>query len=169
MIRALFLAVCLLGAGAAQAAPASVRIGDIRLDYEDGDWHVAPGVQLTLTCIAERCGEGATLTIGAGPIEGLLDDVIHAGSYNLWPLWREGDGPFEDADIERTINGLVVRGIVRASNCHAYTPPVLRAAFDHAGQRYHLISGLSSGCAPYVESVTESAFRDLVSGLRPAP
>jgi len=166
---ALVALAVLLAAGGAEAAPASVAIGDLVLDYDDADWHATAwpgGVRLQpRECRSFRCAEGTGVTIAAGPAHGPLPSDRDGFTRPLWDLLEDparwpGDG------TEREINGLAIHATDRWSGCRAMSPSELRAVLDHGGRRYTMASGVAAGCAG-LWGVGRDDFVAILSGLRP--
>jgi hypothetical protein len=162
-------------ATAAQAAPATVEIGDLILHYDDAVWDVLDGARAMIQpvtdapvvvyfrCKAGDCGEGTLVAATAAPADDtspLAAEIELMQSYDTRPLWG-------DDQAGREINGLTVVAAVTFSGCRAMSPSELKAAVEHAGRRYSFVSGTAFGCKG-LWSVGDEAFLDLISGLRPA-
>lgn len=166
-----------LAAGAAEAAPATARIGDLLLDYNDSQWRVAmreDGATFIATaCHAPGCRYAAVVGIGVGPADGPLPSTIDRGDEGrVQPLWallgNSGGAPvFGDGPV-REINGFTVFATDRWSGCRAMSASELTAILDHRGHRYAFRSGVAMGCGG-VWGVPREVFVDLLAGLRPAP
>ena len=175
MIRAALALLALTLAAPVQAAPATVAIGDLILDYDDATWQATGwrgGIRLEpRECRSIRCEEGTGVVITVAPADGPLPTEIprsEAGFLDpLWPLVENlpawpGVGP------TREINGFTVFATERWSGCRAMSPSELTAMLDHRGHRYTLVSGLAAGCAG-VWGVGREAFIAIIAALRPRP
>jgi hypothetical protein len=176
MLRRLTVVICFAAVTpAAPAAPATVEIGDLILDYDDTVWDVLDGeramiqpvtdapVVVYFRCKAGGCREGALVAATATPAVNanpLAAEIELRQSYDTRPLWGEDEAA-------REINGLTVFAAVTFSGCRAMSPSELRAAVEHRGRRYSFVSGTALGCKG-LWSVGDEAFLDLISGLRPA-
>lgn len=183
MIRALTMTATLVTALAlatvtdSMAAPATLAIGDLVIDYDDARWRVdidpaarPPGVAdlsgrvlAIFNCIDEGCHQDTAVFVSATPVDGaspLPGAIDPDDAYFTRPLW-EGDA------LAREINGLTVFAHQEFSGCRAMSPSELSAETEHGDQRYTFTSGVALGCGG-VWGVSEEAFLDLLSGMRPA-
>jgi hypothetical protein len=177
MTAALATALAVISAADVMAAPASLAIVGLVIDYDDDLWRVdidpatrplslaaIDGPVLAIfNCIDDRCGKGAAVIVSATPVSGdapPLGVIDPDDAYFTRPLWGD-DAP------AREINGLTVFAYLTFSGCRALSPSELRADVEHAGHRYAFASGVALGCGG-VWSVGREAFLDLISGIRPA-
>jgi hypothetical protein len=175
MIRAAILALALAIADGAEAAPASVVIGDLVLDYDDADWRVTArpdGVALRPSeCTAPWCGEFTGVFVTIAPADGPLPSEIPRTEFgfvkSLWELTNDLSAWPGDGTI-REVNGFTIFATDRWSGCRAMSPSELTAILDHAGRRYTFTSGIAMACAG-VWGVGREAFVEILSGLRPRP
>ena len=166
--------VLLLAAGGADAAPATVRIGDLLLDYDDREWQVAAGPDgaeiIATDCDLPRCDHMLAIAVAIAPVDGPLPREIprHDAGFaqSLWALLGD-DGAAHDDPI-RTIGGFTVFATDRWSGCRAMSPSELTAILDHDGRRYTFTSGVARACRG-VWGVPREDFVAVLSGLRPAP
>lgn len=173
MIRAAAAALAVALAGIAEAAPASIAIGDLVLDYDDAEWHVEAGpggaAIRAVDCTGFQCEHGMGIVVNIAPAEGPLPSEVPRSEMGfvktLWELMNDlpawpGDGAI------REINGFRIFAIDRWSGCRAMSPSQLTAILDHAGRRYTFASGVAAGCRG-VWGVGREAFVAILSGLRP--
>lgn len=172
-IRVAALILGLAAAGAAQAAPASVAIGGLILEFDDAAWKVTAWPDGALVrpvgCAEVFCDDRTGLLVSIAPADGPLPTVI-PGSEDSFvaPLWDLLDRPLPwpgDGAV-REINGFAIYASDRWSGCRAMSPSELTAILDHAGRRYTFTSGVIAGCRG-VWSVGREAFVEILSGLRP--
>jgi hypothetical protein len=172
MIRIALTLILLTLSDLAGAAPTSVAIGDLVLDYDDAAWRVSPwpdGLMLrAVDCTGLRC-EGTGIAISIGPADGPLPTGIPRSETGFAePLWDLLDRPppWADDGAVRDVNGLTIFATDRWSGCRAMSPSELTAILDHAGKRYTFASGIAAGCRG-VWGVGREAFVDILAGLRP--
>ena len=175
MIRAALALLAAALAGPAGAAPASLPIGDLILDYDDARWMATSrsgGLVLEpRDCLSVRCDEGTGVAIAIATADEPFPTVIpRSESGFVDPLWQFVDAlpPWPGEGAIREINGLTVFATDRWSGCRAMSPSELTAVIDHRGRRYRLASGIASGCRG-VWGVGREAFVEILSGLRPRP
>jgi len=173
MIRAALLILVAAIAGPAAAAPASVTVGGLVLDYDDAEWQATArpdgAVLRPLGCRRIDCEGRMGVAIGIAPAAGPLPTEIppdDAGFVDaLWDLLdRPLSWPGEGA--VREVNGLTIFATDRWSGCRAMSASELTAILDHAGQRYTVGSGIAAGCGG-VWGVDRETFVAILAGLRP--
>lgn len=170
-------AVAVGPAAAAKAAPASITIEDIAIDYDGDLWRVdvqsspvppdasAADARLLaiFNCVGRGCREDTAVFVSIAPAG---RDAQPPGTFArddadfTQPLW-------DDGLPARNINDLTVFAGLTFSGCRALSPSALRAETEHAGNRYRFASGMALGCGG-AWSVGQRAFLDLISGIRPA-
>ncbi len=175
--RLAVLLMLLACAGTAEAAPATARIGDLLLDYDDAGWRVATrpdGAEITaIECDVPRCDDdGTNIAVTIVPPDGPLPTAIprrEAGFVQpLWDLLADVDASGPRDDPVRAVNGFLVFATDRWSGCRAMSPSELTAILDHQDRRYTFTSGVARGCRG-VWGVPREDFVAVLSGLRPAP
>jgi hypothetical protein len=173
MIRVALAFLVLAVVGAAEAAPATVSIGDLILDYDDAEWRVSRwpnGIVLRAAdCAGFRCEEGTGITISVAPVDSAPPtDVSQPEMGFVEPLWELMDDapPWPGEGAIREINGFAIFATDRWSGCRAMSPSELTAILDHAGRRYTFASGIAAACGG-VWGVSREAFVEILSGLRP--
>ncbi len=173
MIRAALVTLCLAAAGVAQAAPASVAIGDLVLDYDDTEWHVTArpegAVLQWIACEGFGCEDRPGISVSIAPADGLPPPAIprHDEGFAR-SLWELLDGPVSwigEGEV-REVNGFAIFAIDRWSGCRAMSPSQLTAILDHDGRRYTFTSGIVAACRG-VWGVGREAFVEILTGLKP--
>lgn len=172
MIRIALIILCLAATSMAQAAPASVAIGDLILDYDDAKWRVTArpdsAVLQWLDCTGFVCEDRPGVFVSIGTADGPLPTAIPRDDGFVQSLWELLDRPVSWAgdDAVREINGFTIFASDRWSGCRAMSPSELTAILDHAGRRYTFTSGIAAACGG-VWGVGREAFVEILSGLRP--
>jgi hypothetical protein len=172
MIRVGLAWLVLALAGAAEAAPATVKIGDLILDYDDAAWHLTArpdgAVLRWIACSGFVCEDRPGVFVSIAPAQGPMPTVIPRDDGFVQSLWELLDRPVSwtgDGAV-REVNGFTIFASDRWSGCRAMSPSELTAILDHAGRRYTFASGIAAGCRG-VWGVGREAFVDILSGLRP--
>jgi hypothetical protein len=173
MIRAALLLLGVAIAGPAAAAPASVTIGGLVLDYDDAEWQatVRPGgaVLQTPGCGRIVCEDRMGIFISMAPASGPFPTDIPVSEVGfVKPLWDllHRPLPWPGEGAVRQVNGFAIFASDRWSGCRALSPSELTAILDHAGTRYTFASGIAAACGG-VWGVDRDAFVDVLAGLRP--
>jgi len=174
MIRPALVILVLATVNAAQAAPASVTIGDLVLDYDEAAWRItarSDGAALEwVACTGIQCEERTGVSVSIGPAKGPLPTALDRDDGFVDSLWDLLDRPvpWPGDGAVREVNGFIIFATDRWSGCRAMSPSELTAMLDHAGRRYTFTSGIAAACGG-VWGVGREAFVEILSGLRPRP
>jgi hypothetical protein len=172
-MRALLaFALLLTTVSVAMAETASIRLGQIAIDYDPARWTVTrlTSGAVNFACLGDDCrlargsGRGVTVSTRPAGTGRPTPDALEAlrETRDIEPMWSEG---LLRQPARHDFGGITFTGYRMFSRCRAYTPMMQYAAGSYGASDYVFAGGLNAGCGG-VEGVSRKRFEELLNGIR---